>query len=55
MSVTADRKVPFTGLLELRQLEALDLLAKQSEKPKSEILREAVARYLNEQSARSHV
>jgi len=45
--LTNDRKVPFTGLLELRQLEQLDRLAKEADKPKSELLREAVANYLS--------
>ena len=47
MSLDA-RKVPFTGLLELRQLEELDRLSKQDDKPKSEILRAAVELYLDE-------
>ena len=44
--MSSTRKVPFTGLLELRQLEAIDRLSKQNDEPKSEILRRAVAEYL---------
>jgi hypothetical protein len=40
------RKVPFTGFLEVRQLAEIDRLAKESARPKSEILREALDEYL---------
>ena len=42
--MSMSRKVPFTGLLELRQLE-LDRLSKQNDEPKSEILRRAVDQF----------
>jgi hypothetical protein len=45
------RKVPFTGLLELRQLEELDRLSKLNDEAKSEILRRAVDRYLAEEQS----
>ena len=46
MSMNNDRKIPFTGMLEIRQLEAIDRLSKQNDEPKSEILRRAVDQYL---------
>lgn len=48
MSVTErTRKIPVTRLLEVRQVDALALLAKEDDKPESELLREAVDSYLS--------
>jgi hypothetical protein len=41
------RKVPFTGFLEVRQLAEIDRLSKAMRKTKAEILREAMDEYLS--------
>jgi hypothetical protein len=51
MSIGDARKIPFSALLEWRQLEAIDQLAKQNDEPRSEILRRAVDRYLAEEQS----
>jgi len=53
MPVTADRKVPFTGLYELRQLQQIDDLARKENQPKSELLRQAWDFYFNERREQS--
>ena len=41
-----DRKIPFNCYLTLRQLEQLDDLSEQEDRPKAELVREAVGQYL---------
>jgi hypothetical protein len=52
MAMTNDRKVPFTGLYELRQ-QQIDDLARKETQPKSELLRQAWDFYFNDRQEQS--
>ena len=45
-----DRKIPFNCYLTLSQLEDLEVVSREEEKPKAELVREAITEYLARKS-----
>ena len=43
----SDRKIPFNCYLTLSQLEDLETVSREEDKPKAELVREAVTEYLS--------
>lgn len=48
MRANRNRKVPFNCYLSVEQLDALDRVSESEGKPRAQLVREAVARYLAE-------
>ncbi len=50
LRTSAERKIPFNCYLTLAQLEELEVVSAQKGRPKAELIREAVAEYLEKLS-----
>ena len=50
----SERKIPFNCYLTLSQLQDLDEVAAEEEKPKAELVREAITEYLARKNHQKH-